>query len=87
MAHMNHGGGFVTGGAVRRSPMHVYDSLPPRIRKLVADAPYDYATESIAGKITEIGVELTEKRMREIIASEIQRNAVAAYGPDHPQAG
>ncbi len=87
MANMNHGGGFATGEAQRRSPMHVYDSLPPRIRKLVAEAPYDYATESIADKIDEIGAEATEKRMREFLSVEIQRNVAAAYGPDHPQAG
>lgn len=85
MAVMNTGGSFAN-RLVNRSPMSSYDALPQRIRKLLADAPYDYSTESIARKLRECGPDLTEAKMISVMPEQIRMNALAIYGPDHPQA-
>lgn len=86
MSRMNHGGNFVSPGAERRSPMEVYDRLPPPIRRLVAEAPYDYTTENIELKIKECGEIETHRLMAAKMSMHVKLNALAAYGPDHPQA-
>lgn len=86
MGNMNAGGGYHSNGATERSPMSVFDQLPPAIREAIANAPYDYSTVDIARKCNEVGANRCLDLIECLLLVEVEQNALAAYGPDHPQA-
>ena len=58
-----------------------YDNLSPLMRRYFRNLPYKYAARDFAhypDKFLPI--------VREGHAKQIQQNALATYGPDHPQA-
>lgn len=66
--------------------MERYDTLPPAIRQILRDAPYNFSISSVRlQRMSADGKELAEEMQRNI-PDIIKSAASAAYGPDHPQA-
>lgn len=63
-----------------------YDRLPPEIKRLIQEAPFNYSTRSIPGALKKLGREKVAEMIRANIKAHIKREALAHYGPAHPQA-
>jgi len=90
--------GNVVGENVKVELDHLscYDSLPPPIRRALADAPYSIAVKDIVEWIERLRltgvddyqiVEILLGRFRSYISQKVQSEAVRLYGKEHPQAG
>ena len=63
-----------------------YDRLPLEIKRLIQDAPFNYSTRNIPGALKKLGREKVAEMIRANIKAHIKREALAHYGPAHPQA-
>lgn len=72
----------------RAAQERAFDSLPPRIRHVIAHAPYDYAATGFAKAWRTNGMDKQAFRqfIIERICADIQKHARKIYGPDHPDA-
>lgn len=64
----------------RDEEFQAYDSLPKNIRAIIAQAPYNIAASKLQDCF------LNETTLVSAIKQGTRKNALAAYGPDHPQA-
>ena len=66
---------FAMSAIKRMEYFEVYDTLPEEYRKLLQEAPYNLCFRSL----------LPVASIKGVFARSIKREALAAYGPEHPQ--
>lgn len=63
-----------------------FDQLPRALREIFARAPYQYAVAVRFRDLMALPVAEARRFLIEKICDDIQREALKAYGPEHPDA-
>ncbi len=66
--------------------MEEFDSLPAPMRKVLAEAPFDFSTRGPRLAIQEMGLEAVLAAAKKNARLWIAYSARKDYGPEHPQA-
>ncbi len=69
----------------RSNSMREFDTLPAPMRKILAEAPFDFATRGAKLLVEERGIEQAVATAKKNIPRFIEAAAKKDYGPDHPQ--
>jgi hypothetical protein len=69
-----------------KTSMKEFDTLPAPMRKLLAEAPFDFATHGAALLIEEKGLETALEVAARNTPLYVKDAALQDYGEDHPQA-
>ena len=65
--------------------MAEFDTLPAPMRKLLADAPFDFATHPAKLLVEERGLDAAIDMATKNIPLFVDESACSDYGADHPQ--
>lgn len=85
MTDRNNAGRALTSGEI--VSMDEFDRLPAALRKVLAEAPFDFATHGLLPLIKERGIEHVLAIATKNIPLYVRRHAESDYGPSHPQCG